>query len=64
MKFISDLKDFVYSSDNTVTQLMNSTVQNSSGKGKKILWLLLGGLFLLGSSYFGYRFGSGLVRDN
>lgn len=60
MKFISDLKEFMYP-DNSVTQLMRPVIENEHHKGKKILWILLTGVLLLGCSYLSYRFSKGLV---
>lgn len=63
MKFISDLKEFMYP-DNSVTQLMRPVIENESNKGKKTLWILLTGVLLLGCSYLSYRFSKSLVGDD
>ena len=63
MKFVSDLKAFVYP-DSTVTQLMGPVIANEDSKGRKILWIVLTGVLLIGCGYLSYRFGSGLVGDD
>ena len=55
MKFISDLKEILYP-DNAVTRLMEPVIINEPKKSKKLMWIILTGILLLGCSYFSYRY--------
>ena len=63
MKFVSDLKEFIYPEDAT-SRVMESAINNGSSVKGKILWFILTGALLIGCSYLGYRFGGGLVGDD
>ena len=63
MKFISDLKAFIYPEE-TVSQVVGSAIESNNSGKSKILWFIITGIFIIGCSYLNYKYCCSLVKDD